>query len=371
MLYQCCKLPIDIPFEYHKDRFFISDTSLTDIPFAITDHRVLAELGYTLIDTEDSLNDGLMQESGLRFILNKYSHSEFIQGYSKTVQGHIMPQLDIVPNIHILDCTKLEVFLKNQNYEGSAVGKDKDGKKARGYKLSTIRGIHGDTGVIEDIRFGAIDIHDLELSRDMLYNSPVLKHGDILINDKGFISRDEMNHLKNKRGVDTYVPLKINMIAYKKAVAVAKKENKWIQHPNKNRKTQKIAFVGNLGNLWESDNPENDVDFNACVVWDTAATEKDKEYFVFITTDVSQSAKMIIKTYELRPEIEEDFRQIKDFWKIEDFKSTKLNFIAFHIVCTLFGYLFFQWKSQQRRNQKYIPKKSSIAPKLFTLSKNL
>ncbi len=47
-------------------------------------------------------------------------------------------------------------------------------------------------------------------------------------------------------------------------------------------------------------------------------------------------------TYELRPEIEEDYRQLKDFWKIEDFKSTKINIILFHIVCVLFGYLFFQ-----------------------------
>ena len=32
----------------------------------------------------------------------------------------------------------------------------------------------------------------------------------------------------------------------------------------------------------------------------------------------------------------------KDFWSLEDFKSTKINVIAFHIVCTLLGYLMFQ-----------------------------
>lgn len=53
------------------------------------------------------------------------------------------------------------------------------------------------------------------------------------------------------------------------------------------------------------------------------------EYFVFVTTDLKKTAKQIIQTYELRPEIEEDYRQIKDFWQIEDFKSTKYNFIAF------------------------------------------
>ena len=65
-------------------------------------------------------------------------------------------------------------------------------------------------------------------------------------------------------------------------------------------------------------------------------------YTSFITTDLTKSAANILKTYCLRPEIEEDYRQIKDFWKIEDFKSTKLNVILFHVVCVLFGYLFFQ-----------------------------
>jgi hypothetical protein len=44
----------------------------------------------------------------------------------------------------------------------------------------------------------------------------------------------------------------------------------------------------------------------------------------------------------MRPEIEEDYRQLKDFWRLEDFKSTKLPLIAFHLVCTLLGYLLFQ-----------------------------
>ena len=90
--------------------------------------------------------------------------------------------------------------------------------------------------------------------------------------------------------------------------------------------------------MWQSEQPENDVPVNACVVWDT----KEGEYYVFVTTDTSKSAKQIIQTYELRPEIEEDYRQLKDFWKLEDFKSTKINVIAFHIVCTLLGYLMFQ-----------------------------
>ena len=42
-------------------------SSLSDIPFAITDHRTLAELGYSLYDPDGTYN-GLMRESGLRFL---------------------------------------------------------------------------------------------------------------------------------------------------------------------------------------------------------------------------------------------------------------------------------------------------------------
>ena len=33
---------------------------------------------------------------------------------------------------------------------------------------------------------------------------------------------------------------------------------------------------------------------------------------------------------------------MKDFWKLEDFKSTKYNYITYHIIMTLVGYLYFQ-----------------------------
>ena len=61
-----------------------------------------------------------------------------------------------------------------------------------------------------------------------------------------------------------------------------------------------------------------------------------------MTTDTGKAARQIINTYELRPEIEEDFRQMKHFWKLEGFKSTKYNYITCHIVMTLVGYLYFQ-----------------------------
>jgi hypothetical protein len=151
------------------------------------------------------------------------------------------------------------------------------------------------------------------------------------------------------------------MVAYSEAVSIAKKQNEWAPHPNKKRKTQAIAFVESVGDFWESKDLKNDVQINACVVYD----RKDEEYYVFVTTDLKKSAKQIISTYELRPEIEEDYRQIKDFWQIEDFKSTKHNFITFHIVTVLIGYLFFQLYKTMDEGRKYDGKSLPIAIKKY------
>lgn len=52
--------------------------------------------------------------------------------------------------------------------------------------------------------------HDLELCKDMILKSKCLKNGDIIINDREFISRHIINDLKLKQGVDTYIPAKVS-----------------------------------------------------------------------------------------------------------------------------------------------------------------
>lgn len=344
-----------------------TNTSISDVPYAITDHRVLAELGYNIIDTEKDLKNGMMTESSLRFLFGKYEAKELFKSYNEVVQEQIMSKLDYKPNIHILDCTELSVNLDNENYEQSAITTNKYGDVDRGYKLASLRGIIDDTGIIEEIEFGAMNIHDLELSRNMLKTTKAFNPGDILIEDRGFLDRDLINYLKREKKIDVYVPLKSNMNAYKIAVQIAKEENKWEAHPS--RENQKISFVPNLKNYWWSDeikshkkyNDNDDVEINSCVVWDP---ETDN-YFVFCTTDTTVNAKQIITTYELRPEIEEDYRQLKDFWKLQDFKSTKLNMIALHIIMVLFGYLFFQLYTLMPEGEQYAHKSLPVILKNY------
>jgi len=322
-------------------------TSLTDIPHAITDYRVLAELGYNLINHD---KEELFTEGTIRHLLGKYTSEEWISYYNDTVRRNIFAKKGIEPNIHILDCTKVAVNFDNENYENSSIAYDRKGNKMRGYKLSSLRGIYKDTGIIEEIRFGTASIHDLHLSEEMLKSSKCLKNGDILINDRGFLSRELINYLKLYKGVDTYVPLRRGMVAFEEAVFCAKQQNDWRPHPK--RKNQFITSVSDVGVCWESNHEYTDVPINTCVVWDKATNE----YYVFATTNIKATASEIIRIYEMRPEIEEDFRQLKDFWKLEDFKSTKYHVICFHIICVLLGYLFYQLYINSEQGQKYLGK---------------
>ena len=86
---------------------------------------------------------------------------------------------------------------------------------------------------------------------------------------------------------------------------------------------------------------------------------------MFISTDLKKTARQIVQTYELRPEIEEDYRQIKDFWQLEDFKSTKIRFITFHIVAVLIGYLFFQVYKNIEVGHKYQGRSLPVAAKKY------
>ena len=94
------------------------------------------------------------------------------------------------------------------------------------------------------------------------------------------------------------------------------------------------------------------MELNACVVREKQKTGEYK-YSVFVTTSLSDTGKKIIEMYEMRSEIEEDYRQTKFFWRMIDFKSTKYNFVAYHVVMTLIGYLYFQIFLNTEKGEKY------------------
>ena len=89
----------------------------------------------------------------------------------------------------------------------------------------------------------------------MLKNSSLLAPDDILIVDKGFLSREMVNFLKKERGVDVFLPVRKDMAIYNEAVCLAESNKvKWESHPNKKRKNQEIKKVEKLGISWLEEN---------------------------------------------------------------------------------------------------------------------
>ena len=173
-------------------------TSLTDVPFAVTNAELLAELGWNIWNTERDINEGLFSESVMRKLIAKYSSEEWISFYNDYVQKQVLETMQLQPSIHILDCTKIPVNLNNENYKESTVVTI-DGETMRGYKLGVLRGVLDDSGIAEEIVFGTLKTHDLELTRELLKTSSCLKEHDILINDRGFLSREILNYLSSRQ----------------------------------------------------------------------------------------------------------------------------------------------------------------------------
>lgn len=163
------------------------------------------------------------------------------------------------------------------------------------------------------------------------------------------------------------------MNIFEKAVLTSIEENKWNNHPNRKRKYQKIHLVKDLGTLWPSNDnkfkkPENqtndDIDVNVCVIQipmeskyltedDITYKKKNFKYIALMCTNKSLTASEILRRYETRPEIEEDFRQLKDVWGLANFRSTKYLFIVFHVVTMLLGYMMYTIYKNTEEGSKY------------------
>jgi hypothetical protein len=125
--------------------------------------------------------------------------------------------------IHIVDTTHVEVPLETGTYECSGVVKNDDGSRSRGYKLATLRTLLDQAGVLTQVGLCPIQVHDLPLCRLFFETASVLRQGDLLLEDRGFVDGETITLLKQQRHVDVIVPLKSTMLSYTEAVQLAEK----------------------------------------------------------------------------------------------------------------------------------------------------
>jgi hypothetical protein len=81
------------------------------------------------------------------------------------------------------------------------------------------------------------------------------------------------------------------------------------------------------------------VPLNACVIRYWHAKKNKQDYIVLVTTEQALSAKWIVKHYEQRPEIEQDYEQMKSGgWKLQQLSTTRYSEIVLYLVSVLLSY---------------------------------
>ena len=338
--------------------------ALSQLPYALHSPKLLAALGVQVLVNQPGCGlsrKGTQDEAPfhgdvVRKLLTLIDKNDTKAGrlpgqslldwYNESVGTLFCQAVHAQPCVHILDCTDLTVPLDNENYQRSGVT-TKNKKPERGYKLGTLRSGYKlgtlrsllDTGALmTGIAWGAIQEADLSVTHLLVRQTRHLRPGDILIQDRGFLDAATINYLKVERGVDLYTGLKKDMCLLRGAIAQARaRPGAWRAHPT--RKGQEIQLVRSLGGLWQG----LLVPMNVCVVRYKDKQTGDLDYVGFATTDLSVSARQLIVTYQTRPEIEEDYRQLKSSsWSIAGFCATRLVQILWHVVLTLLAYNLFQ-----------------------------
>jgi hypothetical protein len=235
--------------------------------------------------------------------------------------------------IHIIDTTQVKVSLETGTYECSGVVKNDDGSRSRGYKLATLRTLLDHAGLITQVGLCPMQVHDLPACRLLFETAPVLRRGDLLLEDRGFLDGATITLLKQQRHVDVIVPLKSTMLSYTEAVQLAKLQDAWQPHPSRDH--QHIAIVTGVDHMWA----ECRVPLNACVIryWNRKKAAVDP--IVLVTTDQCLSGPWIVRHDEERPEIEQDYEQMKSGgWQLKKLSSTRYSAIVFYLATVVLSY---------------------------------
>jgi hypothetical protein len=253
--------------------------------------------------------------------------------------------------IHIVDTTQVEVALETGTYELSGVVKQDDGSRSRGYKLATLRTLLDHAGLITQVGLCPIQVHDLSLCRLLFETAPVLRKGDLVLEDRGFIDGETLTFLKHKRYVDVIVPLKSTMLSYKEAVQLAELQGEWQPHPSRDH--QQIAFVQGVDHVWD----ECNVALNACVIRYWSRKKNALDHIVLVTTDHRLTGPWIVRHYEERPEIEQDYQQMKSGgWQLKKLSSTRYSEIVFYVVTVVLSYSLYHLFANTRAGARFADK---------------
>jgi len=351
---------------------FQGEYALCEAGPALHSPAVLAELGYNVawlapgqgLSRRGTQEEGLFHSDTLRKLVGQIAQvdrdagqipgASLIAWWNETVGQAFLRRAGGGTGAWILDTTKLLVNLKNPRYEKSAVTKDEDGKPIRGYKLGLLSSLVDTGRVIVKVGWDDARASDHTVARPLILSQTPLEKGDTLLKDRGLIDGGTISCLKRDLGVDSVFGLKRDMLAFRLAVAYAatRPTSHWQPHPT--RRGQEILLAQAIGEPWE----ELTVPINGCVVRERDEAEPDGfKYWVFGTTNLLRSASGIVGDYGARSECEEDHRQTKgDNWEMDEFTSTALVEILFHVLMVLFAYNLCQVYGETAAGERFAGK---------------
>ncbi len=301
----------------------------------------------------DVLRKLLLQIAALEREAGRAPGASLLRWWNETVGPAFLRHAGGGTGAWIRDATKLLVPLENDRYEASEVIQEEGKAPQRGYKLGLLSALIDTGRLLVGVAFAGLRCGDLPLTRSLVQGEQCpLSAGDSLREDRGLLDGAEITVLKRDLGVEVVVPLKHDMLSFRLALArVAARPHGWKPHPT--RPQQEIQKVTDIAGPWE----ECQVPLNGCVVREWQPEKQEYEYWVFAATDEERSARGILRDYEARSECEEDHRQVKGpDWELDEFTSTRLVEILYHVLIVLFAYNLCQLYGLTEAGQRFAGK---------------
>jgi hypothetical protein len=190
-----------------------------------------------------------------------------------------------------------------------------------------VRTLLDSAGLLTQVALSALQGHDLALCRPVLAEAPVVRAGDLLLEARGLLDGATVSARKRPRQVAVIIPRKAKRLATQAAMHLAAMADQWPPHPA--RAAQTIALVRGVEHRWT----ECEVPLHACVMrlWHTK--KKCTDSSVLVTTDLKLNAPWIVRHYEERPELEQDYAQMQSGgWQLQKLSATRSRAIVLYVL---------------------------------------
>ena len=179
----------------------------------------------------------------------------------------------------------------------------------------------------------------------------MLRAGALRLEERGFIDGAPLSELQRPRQVDVIIPLKATMLATQAAMQRAEMADRWDAHPS--RAEPRMAWVRGVEHM----GPECQVPLNACVIRFWNKKNKRTDHSVLVTTDQALSAAWIVRHYEERPELEQDYEQMKSGgWQLKKLSSTRYSEIVFYVLTVVLSYSLYHLFANTQAGTRFADK---------------